>query len=129
MVARPAPGQDARPSQFEVMIMNASSDETVHALWHAMNLPDAALSRITLTAAEIWRGRTGRTQTVSVNIRDAALECTGFFSIDGRVPKVWDKISGLYRCGAEAGEPGYVRIHANFAHHRDGALKLLGLPP
>jgi hypothetical protein len=22
-----------------------------------------------------------------------------------------------------------VRIHANFAHHRDGALRLLGLPP
>ncbi|HMA06248.1 MAG TPA: CoA transferase, partial [Ramlibacter sp.] len=34
------------------------------------------------------------------------------------------KFSGLYRCA-----DGAVRLHANFAHHRDGALRLLGLDP
>src|SRR5947207_7544902 len=137
------------------MIMNALSNETLHALWRSLDLPDAALSRVNLmgtepvlpssfavgvaaqtsiaaaalTAAEIWRSRAGQQQSVSVDMREAALECSGFFSIDGRVPNPWDKISGLYPCGADAGEPGYVRIHANFAHHRDGALKLLRLPP
>jgi hypothetical protein len=48
--------------------------------------------------------------------------------LDGRTPEVWDKISGLYACGGGR-MPGWVRIHANFAHHRDGALRLLGLPP
>lgn len=52
----------------------------------------------------------------------AALECTGWFSLDGRVPELWDKFSGLYRCA-----DGWVRVHANFAHHREGALKLMGL--
>ena len=61
-------------------------------------------------------------------MRDAALECLGWFSIDSRTPDAWDKISGLYPCGADTTEPGWVRIHANFAHHRDGALRLLGLP-
>jgi crotonobetainyl-CoA:carnitine CoA-transferase CaiB-like acyl-CoA transferase len=54
----------------------------------------------------------------------AALECTGWFSIDGRTPDLWDPFSGLYPCS-----DGWVRIHANFAHHRDGALRILGLDP
>ena len=33
------------------------------------------------------------------------------------------KLAGLYRCA-----DGYVRIHTNFAHHRDAVLRLLGLP-
>ena len=32
------------------------------------------------------------------------------------VPNIWDKVSGLYPCGEALGEPGWVRIHANFAH-------------
>ncbi len=135
--------------------MTTSSKQALHDLWRLAQLPEAALSRVTLTgeepalpssfavgvaaqssiaaaalaATEIGAARSGAAQTIGVDIRDAALECTGFFSIDGRVPEAWDKISGLYPCGADAGEPGFVRIHANFAHHRDGALKLLGLPP
>ncbi|MFS2052375.1 hypothetical protein ACEN8K_26240, partial [Variovorax sp. CT11-76] len=49
---------------------------------------------------------------------------TGWFSLDGRVPELWDAFSGLYRTS-----DGWVRIHANFAHHREGALRLLGLDP
>ena len=41
---------------------------------------------------------------------------------------MWDKLAGLYRCksGGEAGP--WVRVHTNFAHHRDALLRLLGLP-
>ena len=52
----------------------------------------------------------------------AAAECLGWFAIDGQVPDPWDKFSGLYACA-----DGWVRIHANFEHHRNGALRLLGL--
>ncbi|MEO8079567.1 MAG: CoA transferase [Caldimonas sp.] len=61
-------------------------------------------------------------------MREASLECCGWFSLDGRVPALWDPIAGLYPCGA-GGQGGWVRLHTNFAHHRDGALRLLGLPP
>jgi crotonobetainyl-CoA:carnitine CoA-transferase CaiB-like acyl-CoA transferase len=77
-----------------------------------------------LAAIEIGRWRNGSDLRVTVDALDAALECTGFFSVDGRVPDQWAPLSGLYRC-----RDGFVRIHANFAHHRDGALRLLGLPP
>ena len=43
------------------------------------------------------------------------------------MPEKWDKLSGLYPCG-DGAHPEWVRIHANFAHHRDGALRLLGCP-
>ena len=76
-----------------------------------------------LAATEIGRARNGVVQGAHVDMLASALECTAWFSIDGRTPDIWDKLSGLYQCA-----DGWVRIHANFAHHRDGALRLLALP-
>ncbi|MBI5258194.1 MAG: CoA transferase [Burkholderiales bacterium] len=129
------------------------ADQVLAALWQQAGLPPQALERITLTgqepalpssfalgtalqaalgaaalaAAELGRQRGGLSQQVSVDIADVVRESSGRFTLDGRPPRVWDKLSGLYRCGADT-QPGWVRIHANFAHHRDGALALLGLP-
>ncbi len=124
--------------------------DTLTRLWHDAGLAPLALQRIrlggaqpvlpssfavdsaaqasigaaALAASEISVWRRGDERAVMVDAVNAALECTGHFSIDGRVPDKWDKLSGLYCC-----RDGFVRIHANFAHHRDGALRLLGLPP
>ena len=128
----------------------AKPAQPLQALWSAANLSSTALERLQLSgldpalpssfalgsaaqaaiaaaalaATEVGRLRNGVVQGVAVDMRAAVLECSGFFTIDGRVPDKWDKLSGLYRC-----RQGWVRIHANFAHHRDGALRLLGLPP
>ena len=75
-----------------------------------------------LAACELGHARGQLRQQVTVDMTHAAVECYGWFSIDGRVPDPWEKFSGLYPCA-----DGWVRIHANFAHHRDGALQLLGL--
>ena len=75
-----------------------------------------------LAACELGHRRGQPRQTVSVDMAHAAVECTGWFSLNGRVPEPWDKFSGLYAC-----QDGWVRVHANFSHHRDGALRLLGL--
>ena len=88
----------------------------------------ASLGAAALAATELWCLRTGQRQQVRVDRAHAALECVGHFALDGRVADLWDKLSGLYPCGDAVGSPGFVRIHANFAHHRDGALRLLGLP-
>lgn len=77
-----------------------------------------------LAACELGHQRGVPRQEVRVDMLHAALECTAWFSLDGRVPPQWDPFSGLYRCA-----DGWVRVHANFAHHRDGALRLLGLDP
>ena len=89
----------------------------------------SSLAAAALAAAEIGRLRApGRPRVrVEVDRRAAAIESTGWFSLDGVVPPLWDPLSGLYPCGGD--EPGFVRVHANFAHHRDAALRVLGLPP
>jgi hypothetical protein len=138
---------------------SANPSQTVLGqLWNGLGLPPAALAQVQLpgdhavlpssfavaTAAQaslgaaalaanlLWHQRQDGTdwQQVLVDRTHACLECTSHFAINGRQPDLWDKLSGLYPCGdAAQGGAGWVRIHANFEHHRDGALQLLGLPP
>jgi crotonobetainyl-CoA:carnitine CoA-transferase CaiB-like acyl-CoA transferase len=86
-----------------------------------------SMAAAALAALEIGTLRGAAPQQVSVDMREAALECCGYFRLDDRASQGWDKIAGLYACGAN-GERGWVRLHTNFAHHRDGVLALLGLP-
>ncbi|CAN5492153.1 CoA transferase [soil metagenome] len=94
------------------------------------SVAQAALAAAALAAAEVGFVRTGQhhRQRVSVDLTHVAIDCCAYFTLDGTEPLKWDKLSGLYRCGGES-RRGWVRIHANFAHHRDGALRILGLPP
>jgi len=103
------------------------ADPVVPSSFAAGAAAQASLGAAVLAAAELWHLRTGRRQTARVDMRAAALECFCHFSLDGVVPPTWDKLSGLYRCDEDGGS-GHVRIHANFAHHRDRALAVLGLP-
>jgi crotonobetainyl-CoA:carnitine CoA-transferase CaiB-like acyl-CoA transferase len=126
--------------------MNANA--TLADLWALGRLPPAALGRVhlqgadpvfpssfavgaaaqtsiaaaALAACEMGCARGQQRQTIGVDMAHAALECEGWFSINGQVMDPWDSFSGLYACA-----DGWVRVHANFAHHRDGALALLGL--
>ena len=128
--------------------MNAS--EALGSIWQQAGLPSEALQHArlagedpvlpssfavgaaaqstiaaaALAACELGHLRGVARQQVAVDMRHAALDCTGWFSLDGRVPDLWDSFSGLYRCA-----DGWVRIHANFAHHREGALRLMKLDP
>lgn len=132
----------------------APAQAALAALWHGAALPERALAMASLpgsgqmlpssfdvstaaqasigaaavAAAWLWQHRSGQAQQVHVDRTHATLEFGAHFAIDGVVPPVWDKLSGLYPCGAASGQPGWVRIHANFAHHRDAALRVLGLP-
>lgn len=76
-----------------------------------------------LAATEIGLRRKGSAQRVEVELREAAIECTARYTLDGVAPDAWDKLAGLYRCRS-----GWVRVHTNFAHHRDALLRCLGLP-
>lgn len=139
-------------------VTRIAADEALASLWHGLGLPGAALTRVTLggadpafassfavgTAAQAAIAASGLAATevaarrwplrsrlhVAIDIGDAARECTGAFTLDGRTLPAWDPLSGLYRCGRRSDPDraaGWVRIHANFPHHRDGAMRLLGL--
>jgi crotonobetainyl-CoA:carnitine CoA-transferase CaiB-like acyl-CoA transferase len=123
---------------------------TIESLWQLAGLPTDALAFIGLTgrdpvfastfaigqaaqttiaaaalaACEFAHARGAQRQRVSVDMTHAAAECTGWFTLDGQAPETWGAFSGLYRCA-----DGWVRIHANFEHHQNGALRVLGLDP
>jgi crotonobetainyl-CoA:carnitine CoA-transferase CaiB-like acyl-CoA transferase len=84
----------------------------------------ASLGAAALAAVQIGCARGGPAQSVSVDAAHAVLDSLAWFTVDGVTPDAWDKLSGPYRVA-----DGWVRVHANFAHHRDGVLRLLGLPP
>jgi len=124
------------------------SKKVTESVWSSLGLPPGAISRLELTgtkpvlptsfhvgvaaqssialaalaATEIGYQRNGNQQTVSLDMNEAEIECTGYFKIGNRIPDSWAPLSGLYPCGE-----GHIRIHANFDHHRNGALKILGL--
>lgn len=83
-----------------------------------------SLAAAALAAAQAGSRRTGRIARVTLPMREAALESCGWFSLNGTTPQAWDPIAGLYPCA----NGGWVRLHTNFAHHRDGVLRLLELP-
>ncbi len=88
-------------------------------------LAQVAIAAAGLAAAQIHKQRGGRAQTVSVDMRHAAIEFRSerYLRIAAKPPgPVWDKIAGVYTTG----DGRYVRLHTNFPHHRDGMLKLLG---
>src|SRR2546430_12834851 len=120
------------------------------ALWHAADQPEAALDAIELTGAEpvmpssfafgtvaqvtigvaalaageLWRLRTGRRQSISVEMRDAAIDFRSerYMRVNGEGrPEMWDRIAGLYRCG----DGRWVRLHTNMPHHCAGTLQVL----
>lgn len=84
----------------------------------------SSIAAVATAAADLWALRGGRRQDIAVDMEHAALEfrSESYFSTDGNPPgRVWDPIAGTYRCG----DGRWVRIHTNFAHHRDGVLALL----
>ncbi|MFY2992623.1 CoA transferase [Achromobacter xylosoxidans] len=142
---------DLRPSFLKGRTPAArTSRDVLQQLWRSLDLPDEALEHVVLTgadpvlpssfavgtaaqasmaaaalaAAEIWHLRGGERQQIGVDMLHAAQECRSHFTINGVAPDPRDPITGAYRCG----DGGWVRIHANFPHHRDGALALLGCP-
>lgn len=84
----------------------------------------ASLAAAALASAELAVQRGALRAPVRVEATQAALASLAWFTLDGREPELWDPLSGLYRTA-----DGWARVHANFAHHRDRALSVLGLPP
>ena len=120
----------------------------IQTLWQTHNLPANPLQQLSLTgdlpvlpssfavtaaaqasiavaaamASVIAYKRTGKYLHVAVNSIDAAMECTGAFKVNGVIPPQFAPLSGLYQTS-----DGYIRMHANFDHHRDIILNTVGL--
>jgi crotonobetainyl-CoA:carnitine CoA-transferase CaiB-like acyl-CoA transferase len=85
----------------------------------------AVIAATGLAAAEAWRLRTGRAQSVAVDARAAvaAFRSERYVHVDGGPPD--DRRSPLFGFYPTA-DGRWVQIHANFPHHQAGHVKFLG---
>ncbi len=86
----------------------------------------AALAATGIAAAQLWKLRGGRDQSVVVDLRAAAasLKSSAYLRIDGKPPSaMWDPYSLFYP--VKGGR--WVRFHCNYPHHRAAALRVLGV--
>ncbi|PCH35094.1 CoA-transferase family III [Wolfiporia cocos MD-104 SS10] len=135
--------------------MADSSLSAAESLWAAQNLPSEYLSCLHLSqnpdpvvdssfklgtvaqttiglsglaAAYFHKLRTGVDQDVSVDARHAVVEfkSQNFYTIDDALPPgaLFEELAGVYKT-----KDGYVRLHTNFPHHRQGILDILQCAP
>jgi len=116
---------------------DASALETITLTGDEPQLPSsfrvAAAAQVSiaasgLAAAAISQARSGEAQAVDVDMRHAVVECRSerYLRVDDMPPPpAWDAIAGVYKTGDQR----FVRLHTNFAHHRDAVCKVLSCQP
>ena len=85
----------------------------------------AVIAAAALAAAELWRLRAGRGQSVGVDMRAAvaAFRSERYLRVDGQPPPdVRGALFGFYR----AGDGRWIQLHCAMPHHRDGIVGFLG---
>lgn len=101
-------GSGSRPSAFAVSELATASfaavGKEISRLMAALNLiPDAPDVTVDHRLASLWFGYS--------------------FKPDGwQMPGLWDAIAGDYKAS-----DGWIRLHTNLPHHREAALKVLGV--
>ncbi|EPQ54771.1 CoA-transferase family III [Gloeophyllum trabeum ATCC 11539] len=102
--------------------LESTKAEPAKQLWDAVGLPPEELSHLRLSPnADPAVDSSFRLGTA------AQAKSENWYTINGSLAgsgSLWDDIAGLYRT-----KGGYVRIHTNFPHHRQGILDILQCEP
>ncbi|KQQ45840.1 acyl-CoA transferase [Duganella sp. Leaf126] len=129
--------------------MSTIAHQLLGAAWSALDMPSAALEKLTFGGAGALPSCYAVTDLAAASVGAAALavrelalaQGTGTapapVQVDRRLaslwfgwsldpvgwqaPAPWDAIAGDYACA-----DGWIRLHTNASHHRDAALALLG---
>ncbi|WP_116135511.1 CoA transferase [Trinickia diaoshuihuensis] len=100
-------------------------DPGLPSVYRVGALANATIGAQALAAAECHRLRTGRRQRVEVEQRRAlaVFRSERYLRIDeGAAPELRDPLMGFY----ETRDGGWIQLHTNFPHHRQGIVKVLG---
>ncbi len=103
----------------------SGSDPVLPSSFRIGTAAQASIAAVGLAAAELHHQAGAPRQTVSVDMRHAAVEFRSehYLTVDGNAPaSIGDPLFGAYR----AGDGRWLRLHMNFPHHRDSVLKFLG---
>ena len=89
------------------------------------DMATGAQGLVGLAAAELHRARGGPSQSVSVDRWAASLSMTAsqYLTVNGEKPVGWDPLTGYFQAA-----DGWVYLHCQFPHLRDGLLKAFGWP-
>ncbi len=103
------------------------SQGALHARLPVRELARACVEACARAAAELGARRAGLGEVPAVRVDDGAV-ATAFVSerhllINGRAPVNFATLSRFWRTA-----DGWVRTHANYAHHRERLLKVMGPP-
>jgi crotonobetainyl-CoA:carnitine CoA-transferase CaiB-like acyl-CoA transferase len=101
------------------------ADPGLPSVYRVGSLAVATIAATGLAAAECQRLRTGRRQSVSVELGRAlaAFRSERYLRIDdGPPPALRDPVTGFY----ETRDGRWIQLHTNFAHHLHGVLNVLG---
>ena len=95
--------------------------------FHVSDLAAATIGVATLAAAELWAARCNEglhAVTVDRRLAAAAFRCERLLQpIGWTLPALWDPIAGDYETA-----DGWIRLHTNYAYHRDAVIRVLGVP-
>ncbi|MFM0735909.1 CoA transferase [Paraburkholderia xenovorans] len=100
-------------------------DPGLPSIYRVGTLASATIAATGLAAAEYFRLRTGRRQSVEVEMRRAlaSFRSERYLRIDGGPPPALrDPVTGFYATRDDR----WIQLHTNFAHHLEGVLKVLG---
>ncbi|MGG1944726.1 CoA transferase [Trinickia sp. NRRL B-1857] len=103
----------------------AGDDPGLPSVYRVGALANATIAAQALAAAQCYRLRTGRRQTVEVEQRRAlaVFRSERYLRIDeGAAPELRDPLMGFY----ETRDGRWIQLHTNFPHHRQGVVRVLG---
>lgn len=114
----------ALPENLAGRVTFSGPDQVLPSSYRTDLAARVTIGAVGAAVAEMHFRRSGMHQEVSVETTHAAAEFSAervFTVNDAPTPELFDPLAGAYLCG----DGRWVRIHTNFAHHRDGILSLL----
>lgn len=108
--------------------LDVTGEANLPSVYRVVDLAAATIGAASLAASALWydRGGPGPRADIDRDHAAAAFLSERHYSKAGEPPREqWAPLSGDYATA----DGRWVRIHANFDHHRDAALAALGMPP
>jgi len=113
------------PDELAANVRIVGDDPIVATRYRIAGPGAASIGAAALAAAQLWKLRTGESQSIEVNARAAAasMRSNQYLRIDGQTPpRPTDKVTGFY----QTANGRWIYLHCNFPNLRDRNLSALG---
>jgi crotonobetainyl-CoA:carnitine CoA-transferase CaiB-like acyl-CoA transferase len=107
------------------MLRIEGDDPALPSVFRVGALAAASIGAAGLAAAQLYRLRSGQAQRVAIDVRRAlaAFRSERYLSVDGGAPiELRHPVTGYFATR----DSRWIQLHANFPHHLDGILRVLG---